>query len=380
VNNIKYVLRKVMPFFDILRSKRNVYNKPMTTKIKLVAIAKDEARYLPEWIFHHLRCGFDEIEVFINNTSDNTESVKQALSPLRHVKFSNGDEEFKKSKIPQVTIYKKSFKQAQKDGFSHVMFLDIDEFLVNFPLEGCVKRLVEEFSADVVVLEWLNRINEPEEFDLSIKPRLFGRRSRHVKSIVKTSVSPEKFNPHCVLAKNASYVLADGTKFVADPSLHYNVSDDEVKKPLKKAFVLHRMYRSEMEYISLLLKGRPSTLKKFDLPFKNNRDGYPRVHNYSIDIPPQEYLSYKEEFSEFLTDYSLHSLLIDSEKYILQRYHKVIDKIEVTDSSHEKLLKKILNGVNDPLLLISYNKFKDSILTKQKNCIAIEKGEQSDRE
>lgn len=48
-------------------------------KIKLVAIAKDEAAYLPEWIFHHLYFGFDQIDIYVNNTSDNTFALGEQL-------------------------------------------------------------------------------------------------------------------------------------------------------------------------------------------------------------------------------------------------------------------------------------------------------------
>lgn len=44
-------------------------------KIKLIAIAKDEAAYLPEWIHYHLSVGFDSISVLTNGITDNTDKV-----------------------------------------------------------------------------------------------------------------------------------------------------------------------------------------------------------------------------------------------------------------------------------------------------------------
>ena len=40
--------------------------------LKLVAIAKDEAPYLAEWIFHHLYLGIHEIEIYLNGITDKT--------------------------------------------------------------------------------------------------------------------------------------------------------------------------------------------------------------------------------------------------------------------------------------------------------------------
>ena len=63
-------------------------------KIKLVAIAKDEAAYLPEWIFHHLYFGFDAIDIYVNNTTDNTHELSQYLAPLESVSLIDGDSYF----------------------------------------------------------------------------------------------------------------------------------------------------------------------------------------------------------------------------------------------------------------------------------------------
>jgi len=46
-----------------------------TNKVKLVAIAKDEAPYIPQWIYHHLSIGIDLIEIHINNTTDNSLNI-----------------------------------------------------------------------------------------------------------------------------------------------------------------------------------------------------------------------------------------------------------------------------------------------------------------
>ena len=66
----------------------NVAEKKLI-KIKLAAIARDEAAYLPEWIFHHLDFGFDEIEIYINNTVDNSSAVLENITDNYPVKVIN---------------------------------------------------------------------------------------------------------------------------------------------------------------------------------------------------------------------------------------------------------------------------------------------------
>ena len=54
----------------------------MEIKIKLVAIAKDEAAYLPQWIFHHLRLGVDSIDVYINDSFDNSIEISRKINAI----------------------------------------------------------------------------------------------------------------------------------------------------------------------------------------------------------------------------------------------------------------------------------------------------------
>ena len=52
----------------------------MNTVIKLVAIAKNEALYIPAWVYHHFKIGIDYIEIHINNTTDNSVEVCERIS------------------------------------------------------------------------------------------------------------------------------------------------------------------------------------------------------------------------------------------------------------------------------------------------------------
>lgn len=49
-------------------------------RIKIFAIAKDEAAYIPQWVHHHFYFGFDEIEIWLNNIEDNSIEVCKRLS------------------------------------------------------------------------------------------------------------------------------------------------------------------------------------------------------------------------------------------------------------------------------------------------------------
>ena len=60
--------------------------------LKLVAIAKDEAAYLSEWIYHHLSIGVAEIDVYLNGISDNSYKLMRLIhSKHKNVNFYNVD-------------------------------------------------------------------------------------------------------------------------------------------------------------------------------------------------------------------------------------------------------------------------------------------------
>ena len=66
-------------------------NHTKDIKLKLAALAKDEGAYLPEWIFHHLAFGVDEIEVYVNNTTDNSVAILDRITQHHPVKITQAD-------------------------------------------------------------------------------------------------------------------------------------------------------------------------------------------------------------------------------------------------------------------------------------------------
>ena len=55
-------------------------NTQRDTQYHAVCIAKDEAAYLHEWIFHHLHFGFDRIYVYLNRITDDSISIARSIA------------------------------------------------------------------------------------------------------------------------------------------------------------------------------------------------------------------------------------------------------------------------------------------------------------
>jgi hypothetical protein len=346
--------------FECIRSLRrlNIHSEKKATRVKLVAIAKDEAAYLPEWIFHHLYFGFDQINIYVNNTRDCTDQLAEKFTSHQQVFFRDGDKYFSQSNAPQVLIYTEEVKKSRRQGFSHVMFLDIDEFWLAQDFETSIKQFISNNPEQIYCFEWLNRTSESESFSAAIQPRIEGQRARQIKSLMSTDVLIKHINPHGVLAHRCCPRLADGESFKVSLENFSKVDLCEVEKPLKPFFILHRMYRSELEYVALLLRGRP--IKRQDIGiFKGNRKGYTVTpSDTSLELPAEKLCLYKEKYKSFIDDLKLAEVTESARKYVVQKRFEVAGKIKNAPQSEAETLRKVLRKVTLEDINQAYGHFK----------------------
>jgi hypothetical protein len=110
--------------------------------VTLGAIAKNEGRYLPEWIAYHLAIGFDRIVVYSNDTEDHQNELLEAISKRdSRVRWINWPS------IPNASAQNSAYRDLVRwCGTPWVAFIDLDEFVV--PLE------------DAGIHEWLATVPE----------------------------------------------------------------------------------------------------------------------------------------------------------------------------------------------------------------------------
>ena len=123
-------------------------NKSKEISIKLVAIAKNEASYIAPWVFHHLRFGIDLIEIYINNTDDNSLRICKRIKKVEpRFNFIKADNLFRKSlkkkRSFQIMAYNRSLRNAKKSEavLTHILILDLDEYLMQRNLQVINKRI-----------------------------------------------------------------------------------------------------------------------------------------------------------------------------------------------------------------------------------------------
>ena len=331
-------------------------------KIKLAAIAKDEAAYLPEWIFHHLHCGFDAIDIYVNKTTDNTNLIAEKLQTLPNVSFVNADKIFEQNEYPQEACYRTVFDNTDKNEFAYIMFLDIDEFWFSKDLKKGIKESLHQLNyPDVLCLNWFIKQGETK-FSSLYENTLIGSTSRWVKTIFSTKLDIQRIEVHNVAGPNIQYTLANGKKwdfgerlingaFVKDPFYEQNALD---------FFVIHRMYRSQMEYVSLLVRGRPTSRGKEWSVFKDNRNGYLGPHSAKevIQLGSQDIINLQELYAEFLIRYDLKIELETAREFVLKRFRFALHQIRTSHWKNHGILKSILKNVSLPQVNRVYGLFK----------------------
>lgn len=347
-------------FYWFLGTIEKYFRSLKKPSIKLVAIAKNEACYLPEWIGHHLFFGFDQISIYVNNTTDNTDDIEKKLKSVSTVEFCNGDKFFIPGvDIPQTEIYKHEIIRSRKQGFSHVLFLDIDEFWTPLNLTTTIKEFVGQKKADVICFEWVNRTNEVRPFLPSIESTLEGIKGNHVKSLIATQVMVEAINPHSVLAYKAEHQLVDGSKYFVDQDNFAKISLEQVNSPIKEIFILHRMYRSQEEYVALLMRGRPIQNRLYADLFKTNRSGYiPNSPKVKLNFETEAVERYKIFMKNFFSNYQLQEEIELGKQFIMKKRDEVCQIILESPQECLPLFAKIFTRVTLPDINKALMQFK----------------------
>jgi hypothetical protein len=331
-----------------------------SNKIKLVAVAKDEGAYLSEWVFHHLYFGFDEIVIYLNNITDNSWQIAKKFEQVKNVKFKDGDSFFQQTtRSPQNLVYETELELTPSGEFTHIMFLDLDEYYTPLDFQTPITDFIKTVTAQVCCFEWVIQVKDEEPFSSSFDVCIQGVKARQVKSIYETTIQAKQINPHNIYIENGKYQLADGETFIVNNINHFSlVPIEELRKPLKRAFILHRMYRSELEYVASLKRGRPIQGVKKSSMFKDNRNGIPNhTKTQSIHFSSDCINKYKESLEDFIQLHGLENEIKKSQLLVRNRFDEVVDMIINASSEEQEILVRILKNVQANAVIDAFNIF-----------------------
>lgn len=207
-------------------------------RIALVAIAKDEDKYLREWIDHYKKIGFDQIYLYENNYRSNINDNLMLKIPC--------DGEYK-----QLYAYN-HFIKNYGPSYDWAAFFDIDEFLV-LKRHHSIKNFISEYGYDTyaVAVNWVffgnSFIEDYNPNNNSLINRFKMRQKKvneHVKCIIRMDPNIAMIHPHY---PNAYWKDTNGI-FGTGPFNH-NGTDDIVQ-------LNHYVCKTKHEYMEKVMRGR----------------------------------------------------------------------------------------------------------------------------
>lgn len=332
-----------MQLYLVVISDIKMTNKP---RVKLVAVAKDEAAYFPEWIHHHLYFGFDAIDIYINRTRDNSWAMLSQLKVThQQLNFLSADWvdvcPLEVQRNLQYVIYAKAFEENRLSGnFDYIMFMDIDEYWtpqnMQWSIQDCI--LAHDCPASLS-FAWINEHGSDVPFS-PLQAVTVGQMSSLVKTVISLKAELVDMSLHRPRLNTEPNLMVDGDNFIADTSNRECLHGD--LQHLRTVMIIHRMFRSQLEYVSLLSRGRPSD----ELPLKLNRGGYNKSAGTHVTYAlNQDYYSqYIRSFNQFLTKTVISAFLLDAQQFVQNRYQTTLDAITKMPSNYYDDLFNIFKG------------------------------------
>ncbi len=160
--------------------------------LAVVAIMKNEAPYVKEWLDYHILAGVDHFYIFDNESPDNFKEVLQPYIDAGIVTYK-----FYPGTGRQIEAYTEAFK-AYRFFCRYMAFIDADEFI--FPqnnksiVEVADEILKENPTSSSLLVSWImygsNNL-EKADYSKGVLER-FTRRSKKLEMTVKTIADPRK--------------------------------------------------------------------------------------------------------------------------------------------------------------------------------------------
>jgi hypothetical protein len=249
VKNKKLLDLKLIPLDDEkVQEKEPVY-------LSIVAIMKNEAPYIQEWIEFHKLVGVERFYLYDNESTDNT---KEILKPY----IDEGVVVYKyvEGKCKQVACYNDAIYKYQNQS-RWIAFIDLDEFIV--PVKGKnIPQLLKRYEKyPAVGVNWVmfdsnGHDKKPDglviENYTNREKRLKDISNKHIKSIVNPK-EVLRYEIHFGYYKNSNYAVDTNCKkiklFKKLPLYLYHVAFAFTKKNLHNVMrINHYHTKSREEY------------------------------------------------------------------------------------------------------------------------------------
>ena len=313
--------------------------------IKLVAIAKDEAAYLAEWVYHHLSIGIDEIDIYLNGITDNSYQVMRLINDkYANVNFYDADRlmgtSVRANKSFQQIIYHFAWStERRRRKLSHLAFLDIDEYLVSSSFGQNIDSMFRSAgNFDILSNLWYSDLpRSAEPFSCVFEESQMLQKMSIVKSIGRlkskigipivhnfNGITRNRVNINALMSNGKAIKYAAAKKFSGkriDPNFCSSLIGQ-----YEPWFVFHRIFRSHDEYCASLMRGRKH--RSNDAPIKDNRSGFIAMEPSKMTVgAPMKYkinrrqnYTYQRNFEHFINKCNLGNEILKGQNFVRQKY------------------------------------------------------------
>jgi hypothetical protein len=330
------------------------------TKVKIVAISKDEGAYIPEWVFHHLYFGFAAIDIYVNRTTDNSIAILDKISKEHsNVNYYTSDwvdivDEQVSMKMQHIVYASAYSSKYNQENYTHILFIDIDEFWVPLDFKSSINDFLDTLPGthSSCSFPWFIMMGEQKRFE-TLPNEIYGHPSSLVKTISKTNLKIDKMRLHLPVFNSdvppESIVLPDASKFSPGEADPQTISKEQIHNKFSSV-VVHRMYRSQFEYMALLYRGNPEDTKQIKL----NRPGW-LGEGAGKDVECLSFnrdhkVKYDFEKQRFFKALNLTSDLEIAYGFVKGRYESVLKELPRALTTDFNKVVRVLDGVTDPLI------------------------------
>ncbi|WOJ95046.1 glycosyltransferase family 2 protein [Congregibacter variabilis] len=303
-------------------------------KVLLAGCAKDEAAYLPEWIFYHLKLGVSGILIYVNNTTDASEEMLLKIAEKHPVEYCIADgielkpddafadlanRDYLRTNPIQSKYYADIYQKTSAADYDYILYLDIDEFL-HFDCHSVNStRKPASIDGDVINFRWFNLAGDTRNF-VDLSQTSSGSYDEYTKFMVRTGLSDVKFQ-----------------------DAHLCTSDNSPGDIASHAQVLHRNLRSRDEYLALLTRRPPNTQNRLAFDIKQNRRGWSSRGQEQYPMNVIFFEGYSEQLCSFIETSSIQKLLSDAKSATLRKKEDFVAFIEGVQTTNTEL-GKVLFG------------------------------------
>jgi hypothetical protein len=233
----------------------------------LIAIAKNEGPYIREWVVYHKKvCGFSEIFVYENDSTDNTRSELESMAAEGLCSWKPWPRS--EQNPPQPKAYWDSLKR--KDEWDWMCLMDIDEFLV---IRGgqSVGEFVSNFGEDTgsIAFNWgvFYSTDKSRSDDPVIKRVNYCYGDTHVKTIARTKAIATAGIHGFWLRNGYKYMHCSGVEYKLDGRVDAYLEATICRDPKCRIFdtsvahINHYSMKSEEEVAIKDERGRAPTMR-----------------------------------------------------------------------------------------------------------------------